>query len=82
MRRPLIRRPDISRPWRRRLAAMSLFTLGMTSIVPGFSFMLANSVGVTAPVSLLGSLAFGWAIGSGISAMAAAYWVLADGQQS
>jgi hypothetical protein len=80
MKQSLIRRPEISKPWRRRLAAMSLFTLGMTSIVPGFSFMLANSVGVTAPVSLLGSLAFGWAIGSGISAMAAAWWILQDGE--
>ena len=61
--------------WRRRLAALGLFTLGCGALVPAATVVMAKTLGATTP-EVRQLVAFGWLLGLGVSLTILAWWVL------
>ena len=61
--------------WRRRLAALGLFTLGCGALVPAGTVMMAKTLGATTP-EVRQLVAFGWLLGLGVSLVMLAWWIL------
>ena len=61
--------------WRRRLAALGLFTLGCGALVPAWAVVMAKTLGATTP-EVRELVAFGVLFGVGVSCSLSAWWIL------
>ena len=61
--------------WRRRLAALALFTLGCGALVPAGTVVMAKTLGAVTP-EVRELVGFGLLLGLGMSCSVSAWWIL------